>query len=237
MKSDWLPLVALFAMVGPAKAITVNISGFEFGDADTVVLTNQAGGPSYDGQAGAYQGSLDGSVPLAAPASSLLRSVPALATPNSSFTAYCAELGQSFQFNTDYEYALGAGSTYFNAAKTADLSRLFTAAAGFVVDSATSAAMQAAVWEIIYEPGSNYSLTGGQVTVRSEASGDMPAFRTVETVLAGLSSYRADYSIQVLSSPLNQDFLIATAIPEPATSALLLGGLGLLGLAYRRRFH
>jgi hypothetical protein len=226
MKLKMLPLVGLVAFTAPSFAITVNMTDFSFAAPPGVTATDSANNIDYSGAAGRFDGTLFDST-------SNVRAAAASAAPTS-FTAYCAELTQSFSFNTTYtEYAWVAGTSYFSAQKAGDLSRLFTAASNFVVDSATSAAMQAAIWEIIYEAGS-YGLGDGNFRIAPQDQGFLAAFGTVNGYLANLSSYGADYQIDVLANGLQQDFVVGT-IPEPGTWALMAAGLGLLGLAARRR--
>jgi len=61
-----------------------------------------------------------------------------------------------------------------------------------------------------------------------------PAFNTVNSFLMNLGQYAASYHIDVLTNAEHQDFLVAT-VPEPETWALLMGGLGLIGVVRRRR--
>lgn len=100
------------------------------------------GSPSYNGSAGQFSGALDDGL---ASADSLRLDLADAA----SATSFVAWLTQSFSFGISYEYDLVSGVSHFGAQKTTDLSRLFTAAQGFVVDQFTSAAMQAGIWEII----------------------------------------------------------------------------------------
>jgi hypothetical protein len=229
MLQKLLPLFGALLLAGPASAITINMSDFTFGAPASVDMEGSDGSPSYEGSAGQFTGGLvDGLV-----ASASLRLELAQAAPGS-FVAWCAELTQSFSFGVAYEYQQVSGDSYFGAAKTADLSRLFTAAQGFVVDKFTSAAMQAGIWEIIYEHGPSFSLTGGTFKGAPEEPAGQGAFDVVNGFLTNLGAYNADARIDVLQNGVQQDFLVAT-IPEPETWMLLGMGLGVVGLLRRRR--
>ncbi len=230
MNLKYLPLVGAFVAATPAFAITVNMSDFSYASPVDVTATNSATDFTYTGEAGRFDGSLGDS--NAATAGSAPTSTSQFAS--NSFTAYCAELTQQFEFNVSYDYSWTTGLAYFGAQKATDLSRLFTAYNGFVVDSASSAAMQAAIWEIIYQQGVSYDLTAGNFHVSPADAAQAASFAAVNTILSGLSAYAAAYDINVLTNEVQQDFLVGT-IPEPGTWALLAGGLGLIGLMTRRR--
>ena len=231
MKLKYLPLAAALVSGAPAFAITVNMSDFSYAAPPAVSVSDTSGGGiSYNGAAGRFNGVFDDSA--VAPASSLTVGPSAI---TSSFTAYCAELTQTFDFNHAYgDYTWVAGGSYFTPQKAYDLARLFTVAGGFVTDNATSAAMQAAIWEIIYQNGSSYDVLGGTFKVTPQNPSYLTAFSTVNGFLANLGSVAA-YQIDVLVSPSAQNFLVATPIPEPGTWALMIGGLGVLGFVARRR--
>jgi len=229
MLQHFLPLFGALFLAGPAWAVTIHIRDFTCGAPASVDMEGREGSPSYDGSAGQFTGGVvDG---VAATAS--LRLELAQAAPGS-FVAWCAELTPTFSFGVAYEYEQLSGASYFGAAKAADLSRLFTAAQGFVVDKFTSAAMQAGIWEIIYEHGPSFSLTGGTFKGAPQEAAGQGAFDVINGFLMNLGSYNADARIDVLQNGVQQDFLVAT-IPEPETWMLLGMGLGAVGLIRRRR--
>jgi hypothetical protein len=229
MLQKFLPLIGALLVAGPASAISVNMSDFSFGSPASVDMQGTDGSPSYEGIAGRFDGGIVGEQATTAK----LRLAAAQAAPDS-FVAWCAELTQTFSFGVTYQYEEVAGVSYFGATKTAELSRLFTAAQGFVVDRFTSAAMQAGIWEIIYEHGPSFSLTGGTFKGAPEEAAGQGAFDVVNGFLANLGAYGADARIDVLQNGEHQDFLVAT-IPEPETWMLLGMGLGVVGLLRRRR--
>ena len=204
--------VAAIALAGPAAAIKVNVIDFKFNPIDAAVT----GGPDYTGAAGQFTGMLDGT----------------------SFAAFCIELTQSFNFGADYDYAAVPGASVFTAQKLDDLSRLLTGTMGFVTDAATSAALQAAIWEVIYQSGDAYDLFGGSFQAVPGNSGDaaaQAAFNSVNSVLQNLGAYAANYQVNLLVNAEQQDFIIVQEIPEPGTWAMLFAGLGVLGAVARRR--
>ena len=233
MNLKCLPLLGvLCAATSPAFAITVNLTDFSYTDPAGVAITDTANpANNYNGLAGRFTGSLSETAAATAPGAAFAST--SAVTPGS-FTAYCAELTQSFNFNVNYEYSSATGLAYFGAQKATDLSRLFSAYNGSVINSATSAAMQAGIWEIIYQQGVSYDLTAGNFQISPTDPSDALAFGAVNTVLKNLSSFGAYYDINVLTNAANQDFVIGS-IPEPGTWALLAGGLGLIGLMARRR--
>jgi PEP-CTERM motif-containing protein len=224
-----LPLLGALALATPASAITVNMSDFTFGAPADVSMVGTGGSPSYEGSAGQFSGALDDS-----PSGDALRLAATDAASATSFVAWCAELTQSFSFGIPYEYEQVSGASYFGVAKANNLSRLFTAAQGFVVDKFTSAAMQAGIWEIIYETGPSFSLTGGTFKGAPELPAGQGAFDVIDGYLMNLAAYKADAQIDVLENGEHQDFLVAT-IPEPETWMLFGLGLGAVGLLKRRR--
>ena len=229
MFTKCLPLLGALVLAAPASAITLNMSDFTFGAPASVEMTGSDGSPSYGGSAGQFSGGFaDG-----AAAAASLRLELAQAAPGS-FVAWCAELTQSFSFGVSYEYEQVSGASYFGAEKATDLSRLFTAAQGFVVDSFTSAAMQAGIWEIIYEHDPSFSLFGGTFKGAPVDEAGQNAFNTINGFLMNLDSYSAAAQIDVLTNGQHQDFLVAT-IPEPETWMLFGLGLGVVGLIRRRR--
>jgi len=220
-------------VTGPAFGITVNFTDFTFGSPAIGVAVS--GNQSYNGEAGEFKGFLGGSPNSVVVLDEANLNIPApYSTGGTSFTAYCAELTQGFSFGVDYSYGQVTGLAYFGAQKAADLSRLFTGAAGFVTSKSASGAFQAAIWEIIYEPGSSYDLTSGAFKAAAVNLLDVPSFTFINSVLTNLGSYGANYRIDVLTNPRNQDFLVGT-IPEPGTWALLVAGLGVIGVVSRRR--
>jgi len=230
MVQKLLPLLGMLLVAGQASAITVNMSDFTFGAPASVDMQGTDGSPSYDGAAGQFTG---GVVDGAAATDSLRLELAQAAAP-SSFVAWCAELTQTFSFGVTYEYEQVSGASYFGAGKADNLSRLFTAAQGFVVDSFTAAAMQAGIWEIIYEHDASFSLLGGTFKGAPTDTAGQGAFDKVNGFLVNLGAYNAEARIDVLTNGEHQDFLVAT-IPEPETWMLFGLGLGVVGLLRRRR--
>lgn len=235
-----LPVIAALTVAGSAHAVTVNMTDFTFGSPTSAKVTGTGGSPSYDGSAGAFTGTMTDTPALDARRSSITASSP------TSFVAWCVELTQSFSFGVSYEYSLVDGSTYSfghilndpNNHRATDLGRLFTAAAAnnFVFDSVGSAAFQAGIWEIVYEQdaGLGYNFLNGSLHGAPEDPANQGAFNTVNGFLINLNQYAAGYHIDVLTNGDQQDFLVAS-VPEPETWALLVGGLGVIGLVRRRR--
>jgi hypothetical protein len=233
MSPKLLPLVAALALSASAHAVTVNMTDFNFGTPVSASISGTNGSPSYDGPSGAFKGTLTTDTASSAQRGSIT------GQSSTSFVAWCAELTQSFSFGVSYDYSQVTGAGYFGAQRANDLSRLFTAAATnhFVFDSNGSAAFQAGIWEIIYEQNPGYDFLAGTLKAapdNPEDAGAVAAFNTVESFLTHLGQYGTSYQISVLANPDHQDFLVAT-IPEPETWALLVGGLGAIGLVRRRK--
>lgn len=169
-----------------------------------------------------------------------------------SFLSYCVDLAQFFDFGIGYtDYTAAVGSTLFGAAKATQLGALLKAVGGFATAStpSRSAAVQAGLWEILYETGPTLSLAGGSFTAvgGTTAAAD---FGVVDGYLGHLNDYAAT-DFMVYASPTSQDFITAAvggfnptavvvpgdplALPEPSGAALAALALGGAALAGRRR--
>lgn len=183
-----------------------------------------------------------------------------------SFFTYCVELTQNAAVNQTHPYTLLDGLSYFStnfapalaasAATVLDrLGSLFTAMGGMQLPVAgtlgswnytaaqASAAMQLAVWEIVYEGGEGFaglSLHNGSFTEKTGT----PTLNNVRNLAdhflasaAAVTEIRFD--VGVLANGAKQDYLFITERPGrndvPLPGTLALAGLGLVGLVSVRR--
>jgi hypothetical protein len=204
------------------QANTVKLTNYTYTPAKSVNVGIDLPGTSsdltYAGGAGEFVGTLDGKA----------------------FKTYCLDLYENFSFGTTYtDYHLAA----LDPIKSFAIGRLITKYRSAVDTSVEAAAFQVALWEIEYETSGTYDLLHGSFKETASNSG-------VRTLAQGWLSNLgtvSHFNVQVLQSlghydahhrwvAGHQDFLVASAVPEPTTWALTAGGLlGVLFVARRRR--
>ncbi len=200
------------AIAAPASAATVNISGYTNGGPSSVSVAS----PAYSGGAGQFSGTLDGNA----------------------FTTFCAELTQSFNFNTNYTYSIVSGTTAWTNPVYLGLSRLVTWLAAnptFNNSADKSAAMQSAVWEVIYETSGTYNLAAGTFVATSGTGSTQTAISNLNAQWGNINTTLPTLFADKLVNANHQDFLLTTPVPEPEAFAMMLAGLGLVGAIARRR--
>lgn len=167
-------------------------------------------------------------------------------TVSGSFLAYCIEPAQPNAL-TSY-----GAQTYtvdsFTGTQATLLQGLFSSTYGAVQTTTQQAAFQLAVWEITRETTGtlDVSLNAGSFFLRP-ANASTTAQETAaslqslaNTYLSNAQNYQGQalYTLSRLTHATYQDLVVAvpaSVVPEPQTYALLLGGLGLVGLVARRR--
>lgn len=148
-----------------------------------------------------------------------------------SFLAFCVD---------PFQWSPSANTTYtrtdfgtFFGSRAADITALYNEAyAGSLGGNGTAAAMQLALWEVANDNGILSS--GG---VRTVAGTDAGLTSGAQALLSNLGAFAgpSQYSLTLYTSSSNQDYLVASPVPEPETYAMMLAGLGMLGFAARRR--
>lgn len=237
-KVSFAVLGLLAAMGAQAQYIpaSVTLDGSLYGGGSAVSI---AGSPAAN--AGAFTGSLSG-----APGFSLLSSSnPALA--GLGFT-FCVELNATISLGVNPYYEIvnpnnGTGyGSWVGSPNAAAISKqidqlmylgLANVAAAAPAQVASSfAALQLALWETIqdFSPSYSYSFSGGSFAAGGASLAEASA------LIASLSaSTPSPVHYYVLYDGSHQD-LLAVAVPEPTTYALMLGGLlGVLTIARRRQ--
>ena len=160
------------------------------------------------------------------------------------FQSFCVDIFHSFSFAVDSNDTLQPASVISSTA-AADLGRLYTNHYADIASTNSSAAsesaFQLAVWEIVNDSAgasSGYNLSQG--TFQATGTGSALAQTWLnELSLPSVSDYVANiWSVQSMITTGHgyaQDVVVFAPVPEPQTYAMLLVGLGLLGLSARRK--
>lgn len=154
-----------------------------------------------------------------------------------SFVAYCIQPsegnGRALRNQT---YAVES----FTGAQAQQLQALFSTSYAGLSTHDDKAAFQLAVWELMLETGNTFSVSGGSFHVLGSDATSLAVSTQANSFLSQAMSYQgpALYSLTKLTHENLQDLVVAAplnAVPEPESYALLLAGLGVVGLVARRR--
>ena len=156
-----------------------------------------------------------------------------------SFLTYCIDIFHTLTVPATFDYAPLA-TLLPDATKQARLFTLIGKSDLLLKTSAnkaeTSAAVQLAAWEIVNENTASYSFATG--SFRSSGgntdSARALALSYLTNITSGAWSAPTSGSLKLFYSPTSQSQVIAS-VPEPASWAMMIGGLGLIGAAARRR--
>ncbi|CAM4055507.1 PEP-CTERM sorting domain-containing protein [Roseateles saccharophilus] len=155
----------------------------------------------------------------------------------SSFVAYCVE---PLQGNGRAGIARAYSVESFGGVQAQQLQGLFSTAYAGLSTYNDKAAFQLAVWEMVLETGSTLDVNSGSFHISSTDAVSTQVASEANSFLAQALAYTgpARYTLTKLTNPQLQDLITATplsAVPEPESYALFLGGLGIVGLLVRRR--
>ncbi|WP_296931483.1 PEP-CTERM sorting domain-containing protein [uncultured Marinobacter sp.] len=149
--------------------------------------------------------------------------------------AYCVDTATYLKEGQWVSYTLKSAIDYFDSSALNDIDRLYGDVESGVNSGASSAAFQLALWEIVNEGQSGYSLDSGDFKSWSFGSVESQA----EIWLDNLASDVRGFDFYVLDSDYSQDLLVMSPKPsikvsEPGTLALLGVGIAAIGLRRRR---
>lgn len=207
-------LASLGCAAGGAQADTVTLSGFLGGRSAAVDLNTPN---NINALAGEFAGQWN----------------------NNTFSAMCVDVLHYLSFGPTYSYTAVTAAGYgFTPTQLGLFNRLYTNHYAASHASSTAAgAFQLAVWEITYDGNGPLNLAGGAFTLGS--GGSLAARNQAASWLSSLAGEApGNWSFTVLDSSgprATQDLLVALPVPEPATYAMMLSGLGLLGFAARKK--
>lgn len=167
-------------------------------------------------------------------AAGLFRLVEDLPGPiDRAFVAFC--LSPDVRLNLRVDYAAG---TFLDPLKIGALGALRRHAFDLVSNSVTAGAFQLAIWEIVSESGA-FDLAAGTIKFSSSNSSGNQAISLASTWLENIQSGLWKPSTAGMrfhdAQGVSQDLLEIAPVPLPAAGFALLGGLGLLAGAARRR--
>ncbi len=209
------PAFAILASAN-AMALDVNITGYAVGSGTVAV--------SYSGADTYFIGGVYNAQDQIGQLAGTLNGV--------SFLTYCAEIFQNLSVPGSYnDYSIDMP---WSATVQTNMNKLFSYAASIPLPTtgAQSAAMQAAVWEVLYESAFDTAGLGfatGDFTVTA-GTADLGSINW-----AAVAAQTITHTVSNLHSESGQDLVLITAVPEASTYAMMLAGLAVVGFVAGRR--
>jgi hypothetical protein len=231
-----LALAGLFMVGGLAQAdtVTTDYTNVSPGLSGVAVKNVAPGSPLYDQSttAGVFNHVVKSSSPTG---------IDLFPAGTANFVAFCIDLQDVTGDNVVYTIvnlkdAPDPLGDNMGAAKALDLSKMLYAAVGANLSAASSlsndqaAALQMAVWEVVFEKSGTYDIFNGNMTLSKNA--DVNAL--ANGYLGGTNGPTAMSGLVGLTNPTKQDF-VAQVVPIPAAAWLFGSALmGVVALGRRR---
>jgi hypothetical protein len=171
----------------------------------------------------------------------------------SQFISVCIEAAQDISYSGHYNYSLTSDLAGSPVPGGLDGSPMGPAAASYIQElwynhmgdvmaarfgangSLYAGAFQLAVWKLVYDHGTTFDLTSGNLQAGNSSGDGLLAQQWLTELQAeGTDSPNKVTTLAVLQSMTNQDQLVNVGIPEPA-SFVIWGLLAVVGLAFRLR--
>lgn len=224
----------LFTAMGAQAAETVKLTGFTYDPRGTLAA------PYNDIPSNFITTiAVDGSLPVPPPAGSYRGGGQMTGLLNgNSFVSYCVEISIDVYFGVNYVngYTRVPGAAGFGS-RAANLASLITwaSAAGMPSNAAQSAAVQAAVWEVVHETTAGpYSFGSGKLQTTSTNADTQAALNNIQNNWATIMATAPAYTVSRLDGA-TQDLLIYAPVPEASTLAMMALGLVGVGAVARKR--
>lgn len=154
---------------------------------------------------------------------------------SASFMTYCVDILHAL--TVPGTFTVAPLSTLFSGAKATNINKLLANTSPATADQ--SAAVQMAMWEIVFETGPTLNVnSGANQGAFWMTGGTSGAARTLaNSYLATLSSWNVSttHTARLLYSRTNQSQVYLAAVPEPGTWAMMVFGFMLVGSTLRRR--
>ena len=227
MKNLVLAAAAAFTLALPSvgmAATQVSLTGYSFANGSQDGVLHLATSP-YDGATASFGQfkltgtSMPGNTPL-------------------TLYSYCVDLFHGFGVPAIFDVV--PLSTLFTGTKAANINKLLANTTPATADQ--SAAVQLAMWEIVFETNAtlNVASGGAQGAFYATAGSSSTARTLANGYLSQLASWTAptNGTAKLLVSEGNQTqvfFQLAPEVPEPATWGMMIVGVGAIGSVMRRR--